>query len=255
MSKVIKTSQVTGKYKINQHPKALSFNGKDKQDKNSAEHQKSDKHNMILKKKKKVITEAEKKAKNIVVEAEEEAKIIIQKAEQEKKEIEAAKDEIYAEIKENARNEGLAVSQKEIDKLKSDLAILISNFEKEFSREKNRIRKDIIELAVKIASIVIDVKLEKEHELINNIIFDMLNKIDDNHSDIVVRINPQLVPYVEENRFYEHINQKNIEFISDPELKKGDCVVETNLGGKEGSLEHKLDLIRSELLKEVEQYD
>lgn len=132
---------------------------------------------------------------------------------------------------------------------------MISSFEKEFRQEKDQIRQDMIKLAVKIASIVIDVKLEVEADIINNIISDMLNKIDDNHRDIVVRVNPQLLPYVDEKQFYQHINKKNIDFISDPELKKGDCVVETNLGGKEGSLEHKLDLIKTELLKEVEKHD
>lgn len=253
MSKVIKASQVTGEYKINQNPKTISFN-----DKNNFEESDSKKDkgkNKTLKKQKQVLSQAEKNAKKLINNAEKEAEKIIQEAKKEKEEILDKKDEIYTEIKIEAKAEGLKEAEAEIDRSKKELASLISSFEEEFNREKSRIRKDIIELAVKIASIVIDVKLETEHDMINNIISDMLSKIDDNHSDIVVRVNPQLIPYIEENRFYEHINQKNIEFISDPELKKGDCVVETNLGGKEGSLEHKLDLIKTELLKEVEQYD
>lgn len=253
MSKIIKASQVTGEYKINQNPKTLSFN-----DKNNFEESDSKKDkgkNKTLKKQKQVLSQAEKNAKKLINDAEKEAEKIIQEAKKEKEEIFKNKDEIYNEIKTEAKAEGLKEAEAEIDRSKKELASLISSFEEEFNREKDRIRKDIIELAVKIASIVIDVKLETEHDMINNIISDMLSKIDDNHRDIVVRVNPQLIPYIEENRFYEHINQKNIEFISDPELKKGDCIVETNLGGKEGSLEHKLELIKTELLKEVEQYD
>ncbi len=253
MSKVIKASQVTGEYKVNQNPKVLSFNNQNNLEESCSENDK--KSTKILRKQKKVISEAEKKAQKLINEAEKEAEKIISQAEQEKQNILAEKDEIYSQIKADAKADGLAEAQAEIDRSKEELALMISSFEEEFSREKSRIRKDIIELAVKIASIVIDVKLETEHDMINNIISDMLSKIDDNHRDILVRVNPQLIPYIEENRFYEHINQKNIEFHSDPELKKGDCVVETNLGGKEGSLEHKLDLIKTELLKEVEEHD
>jgi len=253
LSKVIKASQVTGEYKVNQNSKFFTFNDEnDLEESNSKKNKSSTK---TFKKQKKAISEAEKKAKKIINDAEAEAAKIIEKAKKEKTEILAEKDEIYKEIKAEAQAEGMQEAQAEIDRSQKELALLISSFEEEFNREKSRIRKDIIELAVKIASIVIDVKLETEHDMINNIISDMLSKIDDNHRDIVVRVNPQLIPYIEENRFYEHINQKNIEFISDPELKKGDCVVETNLGGKEGSLEHKLDLIKTELLKEVEEYD
>ncbi|MFN2340077.1 MAG: FliH/SctL family protein [Halanaerobium sp.] len=252
MSKVIKASQVTGEYKVNQNPKILSFKDNNLEKSDSKKNNSSTK---TLKKQKKVLSQAEKEAEKIIDEAETEAAKIIEKAKKEKAEILDNKDQIYNEIKDEAQAEGMQEAQTEIDRSQKELALLISSFEEEFNREKSRIRKDIIELAVKIASIVIDVKLETEHDMINNIISDMLSKIDDNHRDIVVRVNPQLLPYIEENRFYEHINQKNIEFVSDPELKKGDCVVETNLGGKEGSLEHKLDLIKTELLKEVEQHD
>ena len=252
MSKVIKTSQVTGEYKINQNPKTLSFNDSNQEESNS-KNGKSNKK--VIKKQKKVISKAEKQAEKIINEAEKKADKIIAEAKKEKEKIIAEKEKIYNELEAEAKAEGLNKAEAEIKKQEKELSDLISSFEKEFNREKDRIRKDIIELAVKIASIVIDVKLETEHDMINNIISDMLSKIDDNHRDILVRVNPQLLPYIEENRFYEHINQKNIEFHSDPELKKGDCVVETNLGGKEGSLEHKLDLIKTELLKEVEQHD
>jgi flagellar assembly protein FliH len=253
LSKVIKASQVTGEYKVNQNSKFFIFN--DENDLEESDSKKNKSNTQTLKKQKKVISEAEKKAQKLINDAEAEAAKIIKNAKKEKTEILADKDEIYKEIKAEAQAEGMQEAQAEIDRSQKELALLISSFEEEFNREKSRIRKDIIELAVKIASIVIDVKLETEHDMINNIISDMLSKIDDNHRDIVVRVNPQLIPYIEENRFYEHINQKNIEFISDPQLKKGDCVVETNLGGKEGSLEHKLDLIKTELLKEVEDYD
>jgi flagellar assembly protein FliH len=253
LSKVIKASQVTGKFKINQNPKTLSF--KNNSDQKEAQSDSEKKKSRVIKKQKKILSQAEKDAQKIIKEAEKKAEAVIKEAEAEKEKILAEKDEIYKSTKNEARKEGLSEAEAEIEKKEKQLTGLISSFEEEFAREKSRIRKDVIELAVKIASIVIDVKLETEHDMINNIISDMLRKVDDNHRDIVVRVHPQLLPYIEENRFYQHINQKNIEFVSDPELRKGDCVVETNLGGKEGSLDHKLDLIKNELLKEVEQHD
>lgn len=255
MSKVIKASKVTGEYKVEKNLQTLSFNKKNSDDGSESGSKKKSKDGKFKSRKKKIINEAENKAEKIISDAENKAEEIIQNAREEKEEIINNKEEIYQDIKDEAREEGLKAAESEVDEVKKEFRDLIINFENELQEEKSKIRKDIINLAVKISSLVIDVKLETEHELINNIIEDMLSKIDDNHRDIVVRVNPDLIPYIEENRFYQHINQKNLEFISDPELKKGDCVVETNLGGKEGSIEHKLDLIKKELLKEVEQHD
>ena len=63
MSKVIKVSQVTGEYKINQNPKTLSFNDSDQQGESTFADDKGKK--IILKKKKKVLSQAEKEAKNL----------------------------------------------------------------------------------------------------------------------------------------------------------------------------------------------
>jgi flagellar assembly protein FliH len=251
LSKIIKASQVTGEYKINRHAKALSFKIDDeKKKKDEIFSEKSEKN----KNKKNALSKADEKANKIILDAEKKADDIITDAKNEKEKILAEKEKLFQKIKTEAKTEALKQAENEINETKDQFAEIINNFEQQVSAEKNKLRKDVVDLAVKIASIVINVKLETEHEIINNIIADILNKVDDNHRDIIVRVNPQLIPYVEEKRFYEHINQKNIEFVSDPELKKGDCVVETNLGGKEGSLEHKLDLIKSELLKEVEKH-
>lgn len=244
MSRVIKASQITGKYKI----EARKSTKKDKSKQEAAAAEQND----LTKNKKKIIKEAEIQSEQLIKEAEAKAAAIISEAETEKEKLEAEQAELLQQLKTKAEAEAAQKLEEEINSVREDFLQTTAEFKAEVEKEKLIVKKNIVDLAVKIASIVIDVKLEDEPEIINNIISKMLNQLENNQSNIVVRINPQLLPYLEKDDFYQKIDQKNLEFTADSDLKKGDCVIESNLGGKEGSLAHKLDLIKKELLKEVE---
>ncbi|CCU80788.1 similar to Flagellar biosynthesis/type III secretory pathway protein [Halanaerobium saccharolyticum subsp. saccharolyticum DSM 6643] len=259
MSKIIKASQIIGKYKIQNQDNALSIeslrekaaqtnqstNGNNKKQNYSSDSSK--KAHLIIKREK-----AEKEADLIIAQAEHKASEMIKAAEKEKKKIEAEKEEIFSKIKNEAEAEAIKAAQQKIDSAASELLLTAESFQAELNQQKIGVKKDIVRLAVKIASVIIDVKLEQQPEIINNIISDILSEIDESHKNIIVRIHPDLVPFIEDNNLYSRLKEKNLEFKADSDLKKGDCIVESNLGGKEGSISHKIDLIKEELLKEVE---
>ena len=257
MSKIIKASQIIGKYKIKNHKKSLSFDPKaeenssknnEKNNKKNIEQQTNAKKDLAKQKRK----EAEVEAEKIIAEAKAKAAGIIEAAQKEKEEIELQKEEIFSKIKKEAEAEALKSAQDKIDRVVNELLSTASSFEDEMKKKRVEAQKNIINFSVKIAEIIIDVKLEDEPEIINNIVSDMLSKIDESHNNITVRIHPDLLPYLEQNNLYARLQEKNLNFKGDYELEKGDCIVESSLGGKEGSISHKIELIREELLKEVE---
>ncbi len=253
MSKVIKASEIKGKYEIKSHQSYLSLN-KNQVDKENAEKTKSNNQedktsqNKVLKSN----FEAEKKAEKIIADAEAEADKILQEAEKKKKQIKAKRDEIHQQIKTEAEEEALASAQSTINEISENMYKTLENFNKEIENEKQHLKSEVINLAVKIASLILNHKIEREPEIINNILADMFKNIDDGHKNINVKVHPKLIPYLEKSRFYDKLDDSEIEFSADNDLKPGDCIVRSNLGGKEAVLEHKLDLIREELLKEVE---
>ena len=116
--------------------------------------------------------------------------------------------------------------------------------------EKEQLPTKVINLAIKIASKILNVKLEIEPEIINDIVKDMLDKMVDGFEKIKIKVKPNLIEYINETEIERNKPDSNLEFIPDDSLKKGDCVIETNYGGKDGTLENKLNLIKNQLLKE-----
>lgn len=256
LSKIIKASKIIGKYKIKNHQKSLSLQSaakdnsaeeqmdKREEDDNKAAANKSTNKNNTKK--------AEAKAAEIIAEAEKKAAQIVAEAEAEKEELNSKKEEIFSKIKEEAEAEALKSAQAKVENRAAEFLETVESFNAEIEKQKIESKKDLINLAVKIAAIIIDVKLEEDPEIINNIVSSMLAKIDESHSNITVKIHPDLIPYLEKNDLFNRLEDKNLNFKGDYELEKGDCVVESSLGGKEGSIADKIELIRDELLREVE---
>jgi len=250
LSKVIKASEVKGKYEIKSRESNISLDFKKDAEKNDRKNNTSADNA-----KPKVIKadlEAEKRAKEIISQAEKEAEKIIIKAEKEKNRLEDEKDKIYREIKAEAEKDALKESEEKINQLCSSLAETAESFNQEIKREKNIFKKEVVKLAVKIASLIINSRIENEPEIINNIASDIVRNMDENHKNIKIKVHPMLIPYLEKNKFYNNMENAEVEFKSDKDLKPGDCIVSSNLGGKESVITDKLELIKNELLKEVE---
>lgn len=253
MSKVIKASNINGKCEIKSYQSYLSSDNKKDKKANDDKKLEADqgrqisKNNII-----KANVEAENKADKIIADAKIKAEEILQEAENKKTDIEERREEIYQQIKNEAEEEALASAQKTINEITENMHKTLENFNREIENEKKHLKGEVINLAVKIASLILNHKIEREPEIINNILADIFKNIDDGHKNINVKVHPKLIPYLEKSRFYDKLDDSEIEFSADTDLKPGDCIVRSNLGGKEAVLEHKLDLIREELLKEVE---
>jgi flagellar assembly protein FliH len=255
LSKIIKASEIKGKYEIENYQKAFSAeievekDFEDKNKKNSTEAENTKCHSNSYQNS----IKAKKEAEAIIETAEAEADQIIVKAEQQKMKLQKEREKIYQRIKEDAYKEASQEVQAELEQISDNFIKTLENLEEQINKEKLKIRKELVHLAIKIASVIIDTKIELEPEIINKILGPIFKNINESHKYVTIKVNPHLIPHLDIDKFDSRFEKINIEFSGDEDLKAGDCIVRSNLGVKEADLDHKLHLIKKELIKEVVQ--
>lgn len=254
MSKIIKASRITGEYKLSdvkiekQINKPKKKRKKLSEKKNNNNNQKLSKIQQRIKNRKdKIIAEAEEKADQIIADANEKASKIQEKAEKEGYDngYQKGKEDGYEEGFEKGYEEAKSEAQTKIEELNK----LLEKVDKHFEEELEKLPVEVIELSVKIASKIVNKKINFNPELINNIIFDLLEEIGDAHQDVVIKISPDMEKYINEVDVENKLNHENLTFVADEKLLDGDCIIETEYGGKDATIENKLELIENKLLQ------
>lgn len=244
MSKIIKASQVVGKYEI--------FNGKKVKDyleKKSSEEEVSPQESNIdgstlEEEKNKIIADAQKKADRIIEEAEEKKRLAKKiKSECRQKGLQEGKEKGF----ESGYEEGLQEAQKYVQSLKK----AVDNFNRQAEERMTELKSQLIQLSTKIANIIVNSKLDINPDLINNIIEDLLVDMGKNHQNLIIKVNPQMLHYINKDKFRDDFFKDNLKFIADNSLRKGDCIVDTNFGGKDAIIADKLQVLEEKLYKEA----
>lgn len=260
MSNVIKSSNIIGVYKlkdkkINKKETESSKLEKDIQEKNVQV------DDLEINK---VLLEAEEEARKIKDTAREEAGRIIaearEKAEEILKEAEESGQKIREEAREKAFQEGYQAGfetgeekgyQEGLDRIaaaRNTMEEIVSSLKTEIENDLEGLSGDLIKLAVKIASRIVNTYLEIEPFIINNIIREMVKDIY-NIEKVSIYVNPDLLEYIEEAELKNNLSRQEVSFKGDNRLAIGDCIVETETGGRDGSLETRLEIMERELLK------
>ena len=253
MSKIIKASRITGEYKLSDVKIEEKIDKEEESNEFSENINKKGDNNLtkiqqrIKNRKDKIIANAEEKADEIIDNAKEEASKIKEKAEKEGYDsgYQKGQKEGYEEGFENGYEEAKSRAQEKLDKL-NEISNKIDDY---FEGELDSLPAEIIEMSVKIASKIVNKKLEFNPELINNIIYDLLEEISDAHQNITIKISPDMEKYINEVDIENQLNQESLEFVADETLADGDCIIETDYGGKDATIENKLDLIEKKLLQ------
>lgn len=189
-----------------------------------------------------IISAATDRAAKIVEDAEKEARSISEKAYKE------GYEQGLNEGRKQGYQEGLAQMQQNLVNMNDKL----EQARKDLKRQKEEIPQTVINLAVQIAGRIVNAGLNINPEIINNIIIDILQDVGNDYDNIVIKINPDLLQHVNEFETGSHCSGTNLEFEGDSSLKYGDCIVETEFGGKDGTIKNKLDLLEQKLYKEAD---
>lgn len=156
-------------------------------------------------------------------------------------------------IKKSAFEEGYRLG---LEKANADL----ENFRNEFVCFMNArkdvfeyIAPDILEISVDIARTIIKKELESDPQVLLNTIIDVLKKVSKNESKIVIKVHPHSAQFIKDtlpNITYEYGIDTKINILADPSIDNGGCVLQTNNGIVDASINTQLEIIKK-ALKEI----
>lgn len=153
-------------------------------------------------------------------------------------------------IKKSAFEEGYRVG---LEKANSDL----EKFREELTHFMNAkkdvfeyIAPDILEISVDIAKTIIKKEMDADPQVLINTIIDVLRTVSKNEPKINIRVRPQSVQFIKDtipNITYQYGIDSKINIISDPSIEEGGCVLQTNNGIVDASIDTQLEIIKKAL--------
>lgn len=150
-------------------------------------------------------------------------------------------------IKETAAQEGY---RKGLEEAKEDIESLktaITGFMKAKQEVFEYIAPDILEISVDIARKIIKKEVEQDPQIILETILDILKSISKEESRITIKVNPTEAPFIKENisKIIEKTGiDARINVTAAEETEIGDCIVYTNNGVVDATINTQLEIIK-----------
>lgn len=154
-------------------------------------------------------------------------------------------------IKKSAFEEGYRLG---VEKSAAD----IENFKEQFSAFMNArkdvfeyIAPDILEISVDIAKRIIKKELESDPQVLLNMIVDVLKSVSKNEPKVTIKVNPQSAQFVKDtipNLTYEFGIDSKINIVADPAIEDGGCILQTNNGIVDVSIDTQMEIIKKALV-------
>lgn len=141
---------------------------------------------------------------------------------------------------------GMEKAQADFEHFRSEL----SNFMNAKKDVFEYIAPDILEISVNIAKKIIKREMETDPQIIIETIIDVLKTVSKNEPKITIRVRPQSVQFVKDvipNLSYQYGIDAKISVVADPSVEEGGCVLETNNGIVDASVDTQLEIIKKAL--------
>lgn len=113
--------------------------------------------------------------------------------------------------------------------------------------------KEMIDLLVIVASEIIGKEIKEDSTIITNVIRKSVKEITSKQR-VVIRLNPidlEIAQNVSDKLIKETENLEGVEFKTDESISEGGCVIETNIGDLDGTVESRLASIFRNLKNEI----
>ena len=153
-------------------------------------------------------------------------------------------------IKKSAFEEGYRLG---LEKANADLDVFREQLA-QFMSAKNDvfeyIAPDILEISVDIAKTIIKKELDSDPQVLINTIIDVLRTVSKNEPKITIRVRPQSVQFIKDtipNITYQYGIDSKINIISDPSVEEGGCILQTNNGIVDASIDTQIEIIKKAL--------
>ena len=147
---------------------------------------------------------------------------------------------------EEGYNKGLENAKDDIETLRKDIV----GFMKAPKEVFEYIAPDILEISVDIAKKIIKKEVESDPQVLINTIVDVLKTVSKSEPKINIRVKPKAVQFIKDtlpNITYQYGIEANINIVADPSIEEGGCVLQTNNGIVDASIDTQLEIIKKAL--------
>ena len=147
---------------------------------------------------------------------------------------------------EEGYRQGLAKATADIDHFRSEL----TNFMNAKKDVFEYIAPDILEISVDIAKKIIKKEIETDPQVLIDTIIDVLKNVSKNEPKITIRVRPQSVQFIKDtipNLTYQYGIDTKITVVADPSVEEGGCVLQTNNGIVDASVDTQIEIIKKAL--------
>ena len=141
---------------------------------------------------------------------------------------------------------GLEKAGTDLEKFRNEL----SNFMNARKDVFEYIAPDILEISVDIAKTVIKKELDSDPQVLINTIVDVLKTVSKSEPKVVIRVRPQSVQFIKDtipNITYQYGIDTKVNIVADPSVEEGGCVLQTNNGIVDASIDTQLEIIKKAL--------
>ncbi len=206
----------------------------------------------------KIIDEAKLEAGNIVAEAEAKAREIIKEANLARSKIEQELDQVVK----NAHQEGFSQGYEQgVESGKADVSAKFEEMMETFqgiidsalvkrARALSLLEDDFLKLSLYIAEKIIRREISLDPAWLLPTISDGLDRLAE-HDSISIRVNPQVYSVLIENNDFAEVLNGRIKWESDPVLGVNDCLIETEFGAIDASLDTRLARLKTVLEEQL----
>lgn len=183
-----------------------------------------------------VVSDAKEEAEEIISKAQEEAEAILARA---KEEADILKNESIVSGEELGYKEGYEKATLEFESLKKELENDRKELESEYNRKVSEIEPMLVGTILDVFEKVTYVLSMDKKDVVLNLVNDVLSKSEVS-KEFLIKVSPQDYEYLQENReqIYGVVSKKvQIEIIEEASFKKNQCVVESDSGIYDCSLD------------------
>ncbi len=193
-----------------------------------------------------ILNKARQEASQIVDDANNQAKNIIKKAKEEAQ-------NVLNEAQENGYNDGVASAQSQYQsmsiQLENDYANKSKQLESEYQKLRDDLEPDLVNTLMDVFAKVTHTIAEDNKDVVIHLINNVLKNVENSH-EFTIKVSPDDYEFVVNNQgkiYCATPNEVNIDVVQDASLKSSECIVETDTGVFNCSL----DIELNNLIKEI----
>ena len=193
-----------------------------------------------------IINNARQEADDIIDEANKQAEIILSEAK-------GQAEEVKSEAHENGYNEGLLSAQNEYNdkamQLENEYNAKVSELEEQYSKMREEIEPDIVNTLMDVFEKVTHTIAEDNKEIVLHLINNVMKNVDNSH-EFLIKVSPEDYQFVADNQgkiYCAMSSEVNLEVVQEASLKSSECIIETDTGVFNCSL----DIELNNLIKEI----